>query len=352
MMFLKTVQKNRFGAPLCDWRQALSSSCSVDGFRERYLLPTGKRGGSVPCMAHHHSCGKCCRMNTAEFYGVTKAFCSNFEANDVVVDIAELVEYKINLKSFCDDLSAAFGFEPLKDLVDDSPCVKIGMCKVSQRKRIPVYLAFYPCADVLESGLRELLLTSDSEFVLLTFFPITSVTLISEIENKSASVLNLSETVTLNEDGGISVSEQREIIEEIREQTPAEPLRRFNLPPGVGWADLQFYFPDELSVTVTIGDRPTTLSFVDMNMRLPSSTKPRKQWEYLLKLRDGRGMYVEKMPSAAFRQQIKALNTMLMEYFGLTDAPIYRVYDEQCYRTKFRIVDESENSTFHHTLRP
>lgn len=349
-MFLKKIQKNSLGASLYEWKSDLSGYAIREAFISRHLLPTHRKAVSIPCSNCNRRCGGCQRLKVATFGSEVRAFCPNRKVPDVQLEKSSLIEYELNIASFTKELVEKIGFEPLKTVEEGKPCTHIAMSKINPRKRIPVYLAMYPYADRIEDALKEVLYATTGAFVLLTMEPVTDSSIIEKMSQRQVSVLDLADILSFDDAGEIAVIERAAIKNDIKAQTPKEQKKQIDLPPGIGWEQLQFTFPDNHTLNVTIGDRCYMLTYDQLGMR-GHGTKTSVQWNLLRAFSYGCGEIEDAIPDGAKRKQVELLNKILCDTFKLTEHPIKRVHSDKCYRMKVHMPGEGASSVYHHKYR-
>lgn len=349
-MFLSKVQKNSLSASLYEWKKDLTGYAFGEEFIRRYLLPTNRNVKSIPCPRRNRGCGACRQLKTALFGSEIRAYCPDFVAPDIPLDRSLLIEYELNLPSFARTVAEKMGFEPLDTIASGEACVHIAMNKIGQRKRINVYLALYPYIDKIEDGVLDVLNTTSGAFVLLTMATIKDGSVLNELSRRDISVIDLADVLSVDGNGEIAIADQSGIKADIKEQTPKEQQLHFDLPPDIGWEQLQFTFPDNQTLRVTIGDRWHTLSYIEMGMKNQAG-EPNVQWALLKSFSNGCGKLEVAMPKDALRKQIQYLNKTLCDFFNLPDKPIERLHDEQCYRMRIHMPGDAASSIYHHKYR-
>lgn len=270
-----------------------------------FCLPT-ERINSIPCPHRKRGCGGCLRLKTALFGSEIRAFCPDRNVPDIPLERSSLIEYELNTSVFSRMVAEKMSFEPI-EVTAGEPCLQIAMNKISQRKRIPVYLALYPYLDKLEDAILELLNTTKEAFVLLTMATLSDGTILNKLSLRGVTIIDLADALSINGNGEIVVTDQSGIKADIKEQTPKEQKPHVDLPPNTGWEQLQFTFPDNHTLRVTIGDRWYTLSYSEMGMKNHAG-EPNVQWALLKRFSDGCGKLKEPMPTDALRKQIQYLN--------------------------------------------
>jgi hypothetical protein len=112
-------------------------------------------------------------------------------------------------------------------------------------------------------------------------------------------------------------------INDIAEKENAD--RRFEMPAGASWTDIEIRFIDGETVSIGVGDERRRFIYSDMYMVDERNKKPTKQWELLRTL------------AARNKKQKEVLNARLRKFFGLSGDPIVLTPEKDGWITKFSL---------------